>query len=559
MSNSSFFQSYKNEFSGYSWGKFRQDVLAGLTVAAVALPLALAFGVASGATAAVGLVTSIIASVAMGLLAGAPFQVSGPTAGLVGVLGMVAQRSGLQGIWLAGLLAGFIMVVLGLLKLGRLISYLPAPVITGFTSGVSLVLIIGQLDNFLGIQTPGADTSLAKLLGYFKYEFVPDWHTVVIGLVVIAIMAFWPKRWDKRFPSSLAGIVIATGFNMVISWPVDQIGTIPQTLLLPERLTFSMITWSNFSNIFLSAISIALLCAMESQLCGAVMSDVSGIPIRANQDLISQGVGNMVLPFFGCIPATATMVRSSVMLKSGGQTRIAGLAKGVGLLFIMFAFSRVMSHVPMAALAGVLMVIAWRINKWSSIRSYFSHRYMPAILVYLSTIVVTIATDLVLGMMAGVIVSILVYLQQSARLDVKPISLEQVKGLDHLTYNPAIHPIQMVSITGQLFFATTRHLNAALDELSGAPVVILSMGGLSLIDASGVEVLSELSRKIIERGNTVLFAGANKDVMQVLRRGGLLDSINSDNFFQNTDQAIIEAHRRIHESLSHTRIDVTEN
>ena len=406
----SLLQSYKNEFSGYSWVKFRQDVLAGLTVAAVALPLALAFGIASGATAAVGLVTSIVASVAMGLLAGAPYQIAGPTAGLVGVLAVVAQRSGIQGIWLAGMLAGFLLVLMGVLKLGRLISHIPAPVITGFTSSVSLILIIGQADNFLGVHTPNANTPLGKLLGYFNFSFSPNGYAVAIGLLVIVIMVCWPKSWDRRFPASLAGLVIATGINMLVGWPVAQIGDIPKTLLLPERLTLGMISWDALAPILSSAVSIAMLIAMESLLCGAVMSNVSGIPLRANQELISQGVGNLLLPFVGGIPAVSTLVRSSVMVKSGGQTRVAGLAKGISLLLSMFLFAPVMSRVPMAALAGVLMVTAWRMNKWSTIRGYFTRHFQPVILVYLATIAVTLASDLVLGLLAGVVVSFLIYL-----------------------------------------------------------------------------------------------------------------------------------------------------
>jgi sulfate permease, SulP family len=544
MLDSSLFQSYKKEFSGYSWGKFRQDLLAGLTVSAVALPLALAFGIASGATAAVGLVTSIIASVAMGLLAGAPYQLSGPTGGLVGILFMVAQRSGIQGIWLAGFLAGILLVVLGLLKLGRLVSYIPAPVITGFTSSVSLIVIIGQVDNFLGIKTPGVNSSLGKLLGYFNGGFVIDWHAVVIGLLVIAIVSFWPKSWDKRFPASLAGLVIATGFSMAVRWPVGQIGAIPQTLLLPERLTLSMILRGDFTNILAPAFSIAMLCAMESLLCGTVMGNVSGIRIRADQELISQGVGNIVLPFFGGMPATATMIRSSVMLKSGGQTRVAGLVKGASLLLTMFVLAPVMSRVPMAALAGVLMVIGWRMNRWSSIRSYFSHRFKQAILVYLVTVAVTIASDLVMGLTAGIIVSILVFLRKSARLEVEMMNPERLNGQGDLTDAGVNGLTRVASVSGQLFFATANQLKDALGNLGNARTLILSMRGVSMIDASGIDVLRELADKMKERGGRLLFTQVDKEVMQGMMDGGLMDAVSVDNIFQSTGQAMAEACRQ---------------
>lgn len=419
MQVSFFLKSYKNEFAGYSWFKFQQDVLAGLTVAAVSLPLALAFGVASGATAAAGLVASIVASVAMGLLAGAPYQVSGPTGGLVSILFITSMRHGLQGIWLAGLLAGLFLLLLGLFKLGKFFSYIPDSSITGFTSSAAFIIIIGQIDNFLGIHTTPANTFFGKLLVYFKGGFFPDWQTCVIGLMVIVIIAFWPKSWKIHFPASLASLLIATTFSMVVQWPVKNIGSIPQSLLLPDRLNMPMITWESISVILGVSISIAMLCAMESQMCGAVMATLSGIPNRINQDLISQGVGNMVLPFFGGIPSTATIIRSSMMLKSGGHTRIAGLVKGAGLLLTMFVLAPVMSRIPMAALAGLLISTAWKLNNWDRIRSYFLQPFNPAILVYLTTVLVSLATDQVKGLISGGIIAILFFLKNRATLKVE--------------------------------------------------------------------------------------------------------------------------------------------
>jgi len=192
---------YKDEFTGYSLAKFQQDLLAGLTVAAVALPLALAFGVSSGASAAAGLVTAILAGFIMGALTGAPFQISGPTGAMSAVLIVLVQRYGLTGIWVAGLFSGLILLIIGLLRLGRFIAFIPAPVISGFTSGIALIIFIGQLDNFLGIKTPGTDTAAQKFLGYFKGGFAPDAHAIIIALVVIGTMLLMPKKWSARFPA----------------------------------------------------------------------------------------------------------------------------------------------------------------------------------------------------------------------------------------------------------------------------------------------------------------------------------------------------------------------
>jgi len=309
---------YKDEFSGYSSAKFQPDLLAGLTVAAVALPLALAFGVASGASAAAGLVTAILAGLIMGALAGAPFQISGPTGAMSAVLIVLVQRYGLEGIWVAGLLSGLLLLLIGLLRLGRFIAFIPSAVISGFTSGIALIIFIGQIDNFLGIQTPGTDTAAGKFLGYFSTSFLPDWHAVVIGSVVILTMLFWRGEWNARFPASLLGIILATLLNFALSWSTRMIGDIPQTLILDQRLNLARIPWANLTEFIAPTLTITALGAVESLLCGAVGSNMTGIRLQANQELIAQGIGNILIPFFGGVPATAAIARTSVGIKSGG-------------------------------------------------------------------------------------------------------------------------------------------------------------------------------------------------------------------------------------------------
>ena len=247
---------YRDEFTGYSLAKFQQDLLAGLTVAAVALPLALAFGVASGASAAAGLVTAVLAGIIMGLLTGAPFQISGPTGAMSAVLIVLVTRYGLEGIWVAGLLSGLALLIIGLLRLGRFIAFIPAPVISGFTSGIALIIFIGQIDNFLGVKTAATETAAQKFLGYFNGRFLPDFHTILLGLVVIGTMLLWPAKWNARFPASLLGIILATLLNWALRWATPMIGTIPQSLLLESRLSLSNIPWSHLSEFIAPTLTI---------------------------------------------------------------------------------------------------------------------------------------------------------------------------------------------------------------------------------------------------------------------------------------------------------------
>lgn len=398
----SLLQDYKQEFSAYSKTKLLQDFLAGLTVAAVALPLALAFGVASGATAAIGLMSSIFAALLTSPLAGAPYQVSGPTAGTVALLAMVAEKNGLPGIWICALLAGVFLILAGLLRLGKWIKLLPGAVITGFSSAVSVVLIIGQLDSFLGIRSAAASSSWGKLINVLQSNLQPSWQAIVTALLVILVIFLWPQKWNSRIPGTLVGLISATVLLIITKWDILQIGNIPQTVRLEQHLGLQMILAAPWKDLILPSFSLAFLIGMEALLCGSVMSTISPHPYKPDKDLISQGIGNAVMPWLGGIPVTATMIRSNVMLRSGGQTRLAGLFKGLSLLLIMLVLAPWISRIPMAALAGVIMATAWKMNKWSILVDYGKSRHWPNILAVITTVLVTLWTDLVIGLLAGV-------------------------------------------------------------------------------------------------------------------------------------------------------------
>lgn len=545
MHHKSLLELWRVEFSGYTTAIFRRDLLAGITVAAVALPLALAFGVASGATAAAGLVTAILAGFIIGALAGAPYQISGPTGAMSAVLIILAQRYGLPGIWVAGAMAGILLLIIGLLKLGRFIAFVPSPVITGFTSGIALIIAIGQIDNLLGIKTPGADAAAYKLLGYLRLGFIIDWHAFAIGLLVILGMILWPKKWNARFPASLLGIIVATFVAVLLHWQVPVIGEIPQRLLLTDRLTFARIPWNNLSDFIGPALTITALGAVESLLCGAVASNMTGIRLAANQELIAQGVGNMVIPFFGGVPATAAIARSSVGIKSGGQTRMVSLVHASILLLSMFALAPVMSRIPLAALAGVLMVTAWRMNEWESIRYMFSHRFKTAMIAFTITLLATITLDLTQAILIGTFLSGAVFLNQIASMqievqEVDPDKLRQ-RGIENA--GRCSH-VRVAYLTGPLFFAATGQFNEAFARLDDIHALILSMRGVPLIDTSGLFALTHLYERLQKIGGTLMLTGLTPQVQQTLQRGGQIHEIGEQNVFWSSDQAIVEAERR---------------
>ena len=536
---------YRDEFTGYSLAKFQQDMLAGLTVAAVALPLALAFGVASGASAAAGLVTAVLAGLVMGLLTGAPFQISGPTGAMSAVLIVLVGRYGLEGIWIAGLLSGALLLVIGLMRLGRFIAFIPAPVISGFTSGIALIIFIGQIDNLLGVKTPSAETAAQKFLGYFQSGFVPDFHTILLGLVVISAMLLWPSKWNARFPASLLGIILATLLNWIVGWSTAVIGTIPQSLILQSRLSLSNIPWSNLGEFLVPALTITALGAVESLLCGAVGSNMTGIRLQANQELIAQGVGNMLIPFFGGVPATAAIARSSVGIKSGGQTRLVSIVHAVGILLSMFLFTSFMERIPLAALAGVLMVTAIRMNEWEAIRFIFGKRFKTDMIAFTITMLATIVLDLTQAILIGSFLAGAVFLNKIASIDVdvQEVDNERLKQRGIETAGKCQH-VRVAFLTGPLFFAATGQFNEAFADLGDTHALILSMRGVPLIDTAGIETIHRLHARLHAQGGTLMCAGIHDNARNMMERGGLVQAIGEENFFWSSDQAIVEAEKR---------------
>ena len=551
----SLFALWRREFSHYSAGKFRQDLLAGLTVAAVALPLALAFGVASGATAAAGLITAILSGFIIGALSGAPYQISGPTGAMSAVLIVIAQRVGIEGIWITGLMAGILILIIGLLRMGRFVAFIPSSVITGFTSGIAFIIFVGQIDNLLGVKTPGAESSALKFLGYFRGGWSPAWATLAIGLLVIAIMVFWPKTLARYVPGSLVGIVVATLVAVVTGWPVASIGAIPRTILLDQRLTLDAIPWGSMSALIAPAFSIAALGAVESLLCGAVASKMTGIRLQANQELVAQGVGNIIIPFFGGVPATAAIARTSVGIKSGGQTRLVSIIHSLALLAAALLLAPVIAQIPMTALAGVLMVTAVRMNEWHAIHFMFSHHFKTGIVTFLVTFLATITLDLTQAIIIGGILSAGIFINQVANMEVEVRTVDaermRTRGMDIKT---DAKNVRVAYMTGPLFFAATNTFNEAFAHEEDVDFLILSMRAVPLIDLSGIEALTGLAETLHAQGKTLMLAGVNPKVMYMLQRAGADVMIGKDNFFWSADRAILVAEQR-HLHLTHVETE----
>lgn len=542
-------QDLKKEFAGYDKGRFSKDLLSGVTVAAVALPLALAFGVSSGATAAAGLVTAVIAGVVIGGLSGASFQISGPTGAMTAILITIAAKYGMQGILLASFLAGCILIAAGILKLGKIIYFIPSSVITGFTSGIAVIIALGQLDNFFGVKSEG-ELAITKVLSYFTSGFDMNWQAALIGSMVILIMIIWPKRWNARVPSSLVALAVVLIFNYFAKFDVSVVGEIPKSLFLSERMSFSTLVNSEIWDFVIPSFSIAALAMIESLLCGASAGKMKNEKLNGDRELIAQGVGNVLIPFFGGVPATAAIARTSVAIKSGCETRLAGIIHALVLLLSMFVLAPVMSSIPLSALAGVLIVTAWRMNDWENIHYIFGHRFKTGMAKFGITMVATVVLDLTQAIIIGVAFSTFLVVVKLTDIEINVSEIDNQR-LEEVGMKLPVVPehIRVVYLTGTIFFAVVDKLVKELSKARDHSVVILSMRGVPVIDLSGVQSLTDLAKEMKDRDIKIILTSVQPKVLRDLTRGGFIEIIGEENVYRSAELAIVQAAQDHLESL----------
>ena len=528
----------KTEFKGYNVQKFTKDLTAGLTVCAVALPLALAFGVSGGATAAAGMVTAIVAGIVIGMLSGASYQISGPTGAMSAVLISIVINYQLKGVFIACFLAGVIMLLCGIFKLGRLISFIPSSVIMGFTSGIAITIAMGQVDNFFGTVSEGTGI-IDKVASYFRLGFTPDLTTTLIAVGAMAVMIFWPKKWGMRVPASLVSIILATAVQMIFNFDVAVVGDIPKTLFLTDRLSLEGVNFDMIKNLASPIFTIAALAIIESLLCGASASRMKKEPFDADRELVAQGVGNMILPLLGGVPATAAIARTSVAIKSGEQTRLTSVFHSVFLLAAMFLLGGVMSKIPLSALAAVLMVTAFKMNEWDDIKFIFKHKFKTSISQFLLTMICTVVFDLTIAIVLGVLYSAIMYMAQSAHVSVhfSDVDPERLKGKIDCG-DEDFKGVQVAYVTGPLYFASASKLEAKLEEIKAeSHTLLLSMRGVPSIDVAGAKVVLEAVEALKEKGVDVMFCGMTKRAKLTLDRAGVTGLIGEDNYFVSADLA----------------------
>jgi SulP family sulfate permease len=524
----------------------RRDLLAGVTVGIVALPLALAFGITSGLGAAAGLVTAIVAGAVAAAFGGSNLQVSGPTGAMTVVLIPLVAAYGGQGVLVVGLLAGLILVAMAYAGVGRYVRLIPLPVIEGFTLGIALIIGIQQLPNALGVDADGEHVlTLAgdALLAWARHPqaLAPAVAFGVSGLMLLV------ARARPGVPGSLIGVALATGLAEALHLDLARIGALPSSLPAPR---VPAIPWADLHHLVLPALAVAALAALES-LLSATVSDAMSVSERHDPDreLFGQGLANLAGPLFGGIPATAAIARTAVNVRSGASSRLAALAHAAFLLLVVLLLAPVVERIPLAALAGVLLTTALRMVEVSSLRALLrSSRGDAGVL--LGTTVATVALDLVTAVILGIVAAGALALRRVARS--VTVAEEPLTEDGHAAEEHALLDANIVAyrLDGPLFFGGAHQALLELSTLTDVRVVVLRMSRVATLDATGAAVLRDTVRTLEHRGTTVLMSGVRPEHEATLSALGVLGSLAHErHLFTSTPEAI--AHARRHAAGGH--------
>ncbi len=522
---------------GYDRGRLLADVGAGVTVGVVALPLAMAFAIASGVKPEAGIFTAIIAGFLISALGGSNVQIGGPAGAFIVIVYGIVERYGLANLLIATSLAGVLLFAMGLFKLGVLVRYVPVSIVIGFTNGIAVLIGLSQLKDFLGLETPklpGDSFSMIAVLA--EHLHTVNLTAVAIAAASLAVVVFWPKSYTmpvapvglggrlRRIGAHVPGTVVAlagaTIATTLLALPVETIGSrfggIPQGLPAFELPEFS---WATVQLLVTPTITIALLGAIESLLCARVADNSADVPRHdPNQELMAQGVANLVVPFFGGIPATGTIARTVTNIRAGGRTPVAGIVHAATLLAIVLVAAPLAMNVPLAALAGILMFVAWNMGEWREFARLrkFSLAYRTTLL---GTFATTVIFDLTVAVQLGLILACLFFIWRMGQLfSVKPTPAAQVPP-----------GVRVFELYGSLFFGAVGKIEAIDAQVpDGTRAVVLEMHRLVLLDTSGLDALEQLHRTLRKRGVALVLAHVNEQPLSLIQRSGFEDDLGAD-------------------------------
>lgn len=529
----------------YSAPTFAADLIAGLTVGLVALPLAMAFGIASGVTPQAGIYTAVVAGFLISALGGSRCQIGGPTGAFVVIVAGIIAKFGLSGLLMVTLMSGVILVAMGLTGLGAAVKFIPRPVTIGFTNGIALLIASTQIKDFLGLKTeksPGEFLERMRVLG----EALGTTHlpTVAVAVASLALILLWP-RVTKRVPGTIVALFLATVVVSLFHLPVETIGTkfggIPTGLppfsvpefrpdLIPVLLP--------------SAITVALLAAIESLLSAVVADGMSGDKHNSNVELVAQGVANLATPFFGGIPATGAIARTATNIRSGAQTPVAGITHALTLLVILVAAAPLARFIPLATLAAVLFVVAYNMGEWREIGTVLRLSKADKS-VWITTFALTVFADLTIAVEVGMLLAALLYIHRvSQTTTVSTVTDDYIEdGRAHILQDKEVPPyVTIIRIHGPFLFGTTEKLAEETANLeSFEPVVILRLRNMPAIDGTGLHALERFAERLRASGRTLLLCGAREQPAKLLAQSAFLEHVGRENILPHVGAALERA------------------
>lgn len=547
-----FFPKSLSVLRNYSAADFSSDAIAGVIVGVVALPLAIAFAIASGVTPERGLTTAILAGFLISLLGGSRVQIGGPTGAFVVIIFGVVHQYGVSGLMVATIMAGGLLILMGLLRLGKVITFIPYPLTVGFTAGIAVVIASSQIPDFFGLGIPALPPEFhLKWMAYAQQAHTVNLPTLACSVLSLGILWLWPRA-SKRIPGSIVAIVLVTALVQLFDLPVTTIGMrfgeLPTGfpgLQVPE------ISFATVKHLIGPAVTIALLGAIESLLSATVADGMIEGRHRSNTELIAQGIANIVTPFFGGIPATGAIARTATNVKNGGKTPVAGIIHAVTLLALVLLFGQWASMIPLCVLAAILLIVAYHMSEWHAFRALL-HAPKMDVAVLLITFFLTVFVDLTVAVEVGMVLSALLFMKRMTDVS----SVRQVHALTDLsedeeavrespdaTSRKAIpQGVRVYEAEGALFFGVAEIFRDTLDiGGDGTSVIILRMRHVLALDATGLRALQDLLKKCTARGIRLILSGVHAQPYVAMRGAAFIEKIGKENVLDRFDKALRRA------------------
>ena len=547
----------------YNRAQLGQDALAGIIVGIVAIPLAIAFGISSGVGPTEGLVTAIIAGLLISIFGGSKVQIGGPTGAFIVIIYGIIQQFGLTGLIMATIMAGILLILMGLARLGSVIKFVPYPVIVGFTAGIALTIFSTQMNDFFGLGLTNVPANFVDKWIFYVQHFSVNWWALGVGMFSLLICIFMPKI-TKRVPGSLAAIILATFGVWLLkryapeSWGVASLQTISDLYALPHgipaphlpsmELADGETFFSMIQKLFPAAFTIAMLGAIESLLSAMVADGVIGDKHNSNTELIAQGVANVVVPFFGGIPATGAIARTMTNINNGGRTPVAGVIHAVVLLLVLFFMGELVGLIPMSCLAAVLIMVAYSMSGWKTIVGLFKHRNRD-FWVLLITFFLTVIFDLTVAIEVGLLLAMVLFLMRTNEEthirtfhnEIDPNEDTDIAlNLEHLTIPEGV---EVYEIDGPYFFGIANRFDDIMTHVSGKeyPIRIIRMRKVPFVDSTAMHNLSMLIQRSHKEGMTIILSGVNDHVHKQLLQGGIEQQMDPHNICANIHFALRRA------------------